>query len=67
MTTPTIKPGDYVRLIKQTESHLTGKRPVKLGTEGRVLATRANGTELLIKFDGHASPRHTDAKDVKIS
>lgn len=58
--------GDYIILKTQQPSHLTGKRHVKIGTVGYVLATRMDGDELqlLVKFDGHAGPRHTSAKNV---
>lgn len=60
--------GEAVRLTRQESSHLTGRRHVKVGATGVILAIRQlpndSGQQLLVKFKGHAGPRHTSASAV---
>jgi len=61
--------GEAVRLTRQEPSHLTGRRHVKIGTTGTIAAVRQlpsdNGQQLLVKFKGHAQPRHTGTSSVE--
>lgn len=61
-----IRKDDTVRLLRQSDSHVTGRRPVAVNTEGTVLATRFDNGQLmlLVKFNGHTIPRHTPSTDV---
>lgn len=70
--------GKTVKLLIQGISHLAnrpkfvieskvcrGEKAVKIGTIGKIIATRNDNKELLVKFDGHRTPRHTDANCVE--
>ncbi len=41
-------------------------RAIKIGTKGKVIATRENGSSLLVKFDGHAWPQCVAVEQVSL-
>ena len=62
--------GDYVRLVRQSDAHTTGRRHVAVGTQGRVIATREltpGVPEALVKFAGFVSPRSTPVVDLVLT
>jgi hypothetical protein len=56
-----------VKLVKQTDPHLAG-RVVPVGAVGVVIASRQlpedDGPQLLVKFEGFSTPRHTPVDNV---